>query len=196
MTNDATFKQFTKQALRTESVVESTTFNTEELISALKTLMAVGELLDYMKKGIFYKNWSKYTDNYERIISDINDNFSDLMCEGGGVKTVVEDHRIGGQYNIRLIHGLLGAITEAAEIAEHLVLHMEEGTIDPVGISEEFEDMGGWYKAVVYDELGLSEEDARARVIEKLRVRFPDAYSDEAAANRDLDKERKALEGN
>ncbi len=41
----------------------------------------------------------------------------------------------------------------------------------------------------------INMSDARQRVMDKLKVRFPDKFSYDQANNRDLDAERKALEG-
>lgn len=97
--------------------------------------------------------------------------------------------------DFRLVHGLLGVVTESAEIAEHLTSYLGDGTVDPAGIGEEFSDVD-WYKAVTFNRLNLSEEQCRTNVINKLKVRFPDKYSDEHAANRNLDSERQQLEMN
>lgn len=44
-------------------------------------------------------------------------------------------------------------------------------------------------------ELGIDLEDGMEKNIAKLRKRYPDKFSNEKALNRDLDQERKALEG-
>ena len=51
-----------------------------------------------------------------------------------------------------------------------------------------------WYLAILSDELGISFEEMWEKNIAKLRVRFPEKYTDHHAVNRDLDSERKVLE--
>ena len=57
--------------------------------------------------------------------------------------------------------------------------------VDPVHVSEELAD-SDWYKAITVDELNIDYYMSLTNVIRKLRVRFPDKFSIEDAANRDL----------
>ena len=76
-----------------------------------------------------------------------------------------------------------------------MLKYITTGEVDKVGIGEEFSDID-WYKAITFDELQLEENTCRTNVINKLKVRFPDKYDDAAAANRNLEEERKKLEEN
>jgi len=94
----------------------------------------------------------------------------------------------------RLLHGVLGIITEAGEMSEQLHAHMYQGKkLDEVNIAEEIGDIF-WYCAVICDTVGISFESLMDKNIEKLRARYGDKFSNEKAINRDLDTERKVLE--
>jgi len=94
----------------------------------------------------------------------------------------------------RLLHGAMGMITEAGEIIDSLKKHIFYGkTLDKVNLVEEIGDTL-WYIAILADELNMSIEDIMEININKLRKRYPEKFTQEAALNRDLDAERKVLE--
>lgn len=189
-TKDLSFQEFTQLALRTESKVTSANLNVQAFMDLLELFITVGTLLDYTKKGIFYNNYTKYDENYEALVNKLMAKVADFHSSSEKYSRVNHD-----SLNFRLIHGLLGAVTESSEIAEHLLKYITTGEIDKVGIGEEFSDID-WYKAITFDELQLEENTCRTNVINKLKVRFPDKYDDAAAANRNLEEERKKLEEN
>ena len=182
------FKEFQEQALRTEPPLSPINMDVESVKKLLEMYIGVGNLLDYTKKGVFYKNYTKYDDNYAELVNGLNGNLAEFLENSTDRKEV-------SGVNFRVLHGLLGAITEASEIAMILLKYLETGEIDKANVGEEFSD-SDWYKAVAYDELGLDEVTTRTNVINKLRIRFPDKFSDEAAANRNLAAERVELEKN
>jgi NTP pyrophosphatase (non-canonical NTP hydrolase) len=51
-----------------------------------------------------------------------------------------------------------------------------------------------WYVSLCLDAAGFSMEEAMERGIAKLRARYPNGFTEEAALNRDLVKERTELE--
>ena len=88
----------------------------------------------------------------------------------------------------------MGMVTEAAECMDVVKKSKIYGReLDRVNLVEEAGDVM-WYLAVLADELGISFEDMWDKNIAKLRVRFPEKYTDHHAENRDLDSERKVLE--
>jgi hypothetical protein len=192
MDEQLSFPEFTQLALRTESKVLNPKINVQAFGTLLHMFVTVGTLLDYIKKGIFYNNYSKYDDYVDELTVQLKKQTA-LFEEynNSGEFTRIENPL----FNFRVIHGLLGASTEASEIAEHLLNYLYDGTIDKAGIGEEFSD-SDWYKAIIFDELNLDESVCRQNVINKLKIRFPDKYSDEAAANRNLNEERIKLEEN
>jgi NTP pyrophosphatase (non-canonical NTP hydrolase) len=95
----------------------------------------------------------------------------------------------------RLIHGLLGMCTETGEAQDMAKKGIIYGRpIDLVNILEEAGDKL-WYIAVALDAAGFTMQEAMERNIAKLRKRFPEKFTEEQANVRDLNAERKALEG-
>ena len=106
------------------------------------------------------------------------------------------------QMNERILHGILGMADEAGElisVVKSALYYNKE--IDLINIKEELGDMW-WYYCLELDEIAVLEHKTPSEVFEeifamnkaKLKTRYPNKYSDEKALNRDLDKERKALE--
>lgn len=94
----------------------------------------------------------------------------------------------------RLIHAVLGMSSEVGELADALKKHIIYGkALDEVNIIEENGDLS-WYQAVMLHAIKRSISEAHERNIAKLRVRYGDAFDPHKALNRNLDKERKALE--
>ena len=95
---------------------------------------------------------------------------------------------------IRIFHGIIGIITEAGELAEALGKAIETGTeLDLVNIAEELGDHQ-WYAAADLRAMGLTFEQIHRQNIAKLRLRFPDKFTEHDANNRDLAAERELLE--
>lgn len=92
------------------------------------------------------------------------------------------------------IHMSLGLTTESAEIADvfkkKLAYNKE---IDWVNIKEEVGDLM-FYVANICNINGWDLRDILDTNIAKLKVRYPDKYTDDKAINRDLLSERKELE--
>lgn len=68
----------------------------------------------------------------------------------------------------------------------------------PIDSEKEFLYLGGIF-TVIFNEFvgnGITFEEGLERNIAKLKARFPDRFTEEAALNRNLEKERKILEGN
>lgn len=186
------FNDFIPLALRTESHIESVKTNRSMFVALLLANIAIGEMLDAFKKQIFYGNDSKLRQkslnemalavmNAESVIDVLNNDEWSLDDELS--------------VNPRILHGLLGTITESAELSEILLNAINEETpVDPVHVTEELAD-GDWYKAILVDELNIDYNQGLTNVINKLRVRYPEKFSNELAANRNLEAERVALEG-
>jgi hypothetical protein len=93
-----------------------------------------------------------------------------------------------------LIHGILGKITEAMELAPILVdLISDKADFDQINLIEELGD-DAFYTSLVEHAAGAMPGNVVRRNVKKLRKRYKgDLFSAEAALNRDLDAERKAL---
>ncbi len=95
----------------------------------------------------------------------------------------------------RLLHAGIGLATESAEFLDMLKKHVFYGReLDRVNLKEELGDLL-WYMAIACDELGTTFEELQVTNITKLKTRYPSKFSLEKAENRDLDAERKILEG-
>lgn len=99
------------------------------------------------------------------------------------------------EINARLLHGAF-AVTEGGELIDQIKKHLIYGKeIDRTNVIEEVGDLL-WYCNLALDAVGASFSDAFTANIEKLKKRYPDKFTSEAALNRDLDGERKVLEAN
>lgn len=95
---------------------------------------------------------------------------------------------------IRLDHAVTGICTEAGEIADAIKKHKFYGKpLDRTNLIEELGDLY-WYINVAQDVLGVTTDEVQAINNAKLRARYGQKFSEEAAINRDLDKEREILE--
>lgn len=95
---------------------------------------------------------------------------------------------------IRLLHAAMGMQTEAAEFTDMLKKHIFYGKpLDEVNLKEELFDMT-WYMAIALDALGYTFEEGFKTNIDKLKARYPEKFTEEAATNRNLLKEREILE--
>lgn len=117
-----------------------------------------------------------------------------MRTESSNFNPLLDSH--GGEYNKeRLIHASLGMQTETAEFTDEVKKSLFYGKeLDVVNLQEELGD-ALWYIAIAMDELGTDFETEMRRVINKLKVRYPEKFTNEAAENRDLKSERAVLEG-
>lgn len=103
--------------------------------------------------------------------------------------------RVSNPETIRILHAAIGLDTEQAEIQDAIKKHIFYGKpLDKVNIAEEMGDLF-WYLAILSNALGVSFEDIMAKNNAKLKARFGEKFTEEKANNRDLDTERKILEG-
>ena len=93
-----------------------------------------------------------------------------------------------------LVHAMFGCVTESAEIAEHVRAVLTGAKpLDGVNLKEEFGDTL-WYVALGLRFLQTDFGETFATNIAKLRKRFPDKFTEQAAIDRDLAGERAVLE--
>ena len=190
-------KEFQGLALRTESHIEGIKLNRSNLITLLKVVVAVTEILDGIKKAAFYNKTTKLENNLTLQLDQIKGLVGELYLRNaasGPVGTIMDTNETLSDIDPRVFHGILGIITESGELAQAL-LNAVDGSkpIDAVNVQEEMSDIA-WYKAILHDTLRLDWGQGLTNVIEKLRIRYPDKYSDYAADNRNLEAERAALE--
>lgn len=95
----------------------------------------------------------------------------------------------------RLLHAAIGVGGEAGELLDAVKRHVFYGKpLDRVNVMEEAGDIL-WYLAIVCDVCGCTFKELQDMNIAKLMARYPEKYTDTEALNRDLDNERKVLEG-
>jgi NTP pyrophosphatase (non-canonical NTP hydrolase) len=103
--------------------------------------------------------------------------------------------RLKNPKTLQILHSLVGLATETGEIQDQLKKHIFYGRdLDKVNIEEEMGDLF-WYLAVLSDALGVPFESVWEKNIAKLKARYGDKFNKEGELNRNLDKERKILEG-
>ena len=99
-----------------------------------------------------------------------------------------------GTNRAALLHASLGMQTECAEFADAMKKNLIYGKIlDEINLTEELGDIL-WYIALACRTMGVTFEQLFDQNTAKLKVRFPEKFTEEKALNRDLEAERKALE--
>jgi len=92
------------------------------------------------------------------------------------------------------LHMVLGMVTEVAELADAYKKYIAYGKdLDFINIQEEIGDLM-WYIANLCAFNNFDLEKILETNINKLRVRYPEKFSEDHANNRDLQKEREILE--
>lgn len=103
--------------------------------------------------------------------------------------------RLSNVHTLRLLHAAMGLCTESGEFMDMMKKHILYGKdIDEPNLKEELGDLE-WYIALAIDELKTTFGIVFETNIEKLRARYPNKFTEHHALNRNLDKERKILEG-
>ena len=105
----------------------------------------------------------------------------------------IED-RMAGSMMVDLLHAGMGMATESSEFLDALKKTIFYGReLDKVNLAEELGDTL-WYVALAMNALGTDFEEQMQINIDKLKLRYPDKFSNEDAEVRDLVSERKLLE--
>lgn len=92
------------------------------------------------------------------------------------------------------LHMVIGVSTEAGELLDQYKKGFAYGKkLDKVNIVEELGDLL-WYIANMCNILGVDLEKVFEINVEKLKSRYPDKFMQDAANNRDIEKERVLLE--
>jgi len=177
---------FVKDAIHTESKIDTVRTNPSILRDVIKTAISVGNLLDMLKKNIFYDKPidKRAFETYVNEIGYLNANLKNM-------DSVLLETRKDININPRIFHSAIGIATEATEILETLKFYGED--IDTVNFLEELGDIS-WYEAIGIDELNGNFEDILIKVISKLKARYPNKFNSNNAINRDLNAERAILE--
>lgn len=210
---------YSKAAIRTESKIEKVEgVGAVSLHAALTAVIGVGDVMDQIKKNVFYNR--PY--DREKLADSLNAAGNALMFlhqtvqPNGGFadpEQSMDIHRMTqndsptgkaitvgpdalAKLDPRIFHVITGIITEASELAEALQLHMEGDDLDLVNVSEEIGDIA-WYGFGIFpDASEIPPGQILDTNIGKLVKRYPEKFDDFLAQqeNRDLDAEREILE--
>lgn len=121
--------------------------------------------------------------------------FDDYAGHASKTSAPVTDYLVLQPNLVHILHGVLGASGEVGELADQLKRHLFYGReLDLVNLKEEVGDVL-WYLQEICRGGGFTMQDAAEANIRKLAVRYAEKFAAEQALNRDLDAERKALEG-
>jgi len=190
-------EEYIKLATTTESRLKEVKVNPDLIVNLLYIFNASGNMLDQVKKHVFYgKEYDSddFSVSFSSIVSALQ--ALTLVRINGNEEEMGEE--VQSQIDPRLFHAILGVATESTEMCEALYDVLVGKEIDLVNLREENGDLN-WYQAIFYDtmkELGYKGtwDDDLEKNIAKLKARYPDKFCSDKAVNRDLDKERDILE--
>lgn len=217
------FEQYQLLALKTESLPASIEMNQFALHALLELAIATGNVMDHVKRRIFY---GKAIDNEKFVpaletIANIADFMSEAFDGPFDINARLNDEQMAFErqeaqdpdlvslddknLNIRLLHAAVGRFTESTEQLEALLAQFEGKGLDIVNYAEESGD-SSWYDAIEVDELTklsggvVTKGSIQLRNIEKLQGNGKlagryDAGDFDAvrALRRDLNNERTIL---
>ena len=142
--------------------------------------------LDRVKKTLFYGH------DLGPLAEGIE--IGDVWLNCNGLPGRISDHPEDDEKARNIIHAIIGKATEAGELLELLHATTTSGeTFDVANAGEEIGD-GFWYDALLARACGLTFNGIQRTNIAKLRHRFPNAFTEYDANNRDLFGERRILE--
>lgn len=177
-------KQFQKDAVKTESRIDSVQVDLNYLAAVMQIFVASGNLLDQVKKNVYY---DKPINNEERaewvknIIAAMDT--KELFKEDPTADKAILD------VNTRLFHAIIGCATESTELMENLSSGKK---LDIINMLEESFDIS-WYQSLIYDEMQVDWGNSLQVGLDKLKHRYPNKFTTEDAVTRDLDGERDIL---
>jgi len=126
-----------------------------------------------------------------------NDEYTDFCVKLASADMGRIKDRLNNDNVVWLIHGMLGLCTEVGELQDTLKKYLFYGKpIDAVNLKEELGDTL-WYTAILIKHLRSSFDEVMQMNVDKLNARYGGTtFTEEKANKRDLDTERKILEGN
>ena len=164
-------EQYTKDAYRTVSQnIHVDKVGISDLISTMSQYELYGTIMDDQKKALFYGKYDFLPNGDEDCTEVVNKIDNDTL------------------------HGIMGIATESTELVQLLLKTLAyNDKFDRVNLSEEIGDIM-WYIALLCTANDLSLENIMQQNIDKLKLRYPEKFTEEHANIRDLKKERKFLE--
>lgn len=180
-------EQFVEDAIKTESKIDSVKVNETLLSETISILISAGNILDQIKKNIFYEK----TYDIDALMLQVNKLNQSISSLNSIDTNDIVDKKSTLSINPRIFHSIIGISTEATELLE--ALDPAGNNMDNINIAEEFSDID-WYKAIGCNELDIKWVTILDAVIAKLKARYPNSFTSEDAINRDLNKEREILD--
>lgn len=184
--------QYQQSALKTES---TPTLNFNGATAAAfrdmtRAAIEIGNVQDAIKKHVIYGKAiddDKFQDAAGATIEALMDTALGCYAPAQNISLDIPQSR--------LVHGMVGIVTEAGELQDMVRKHVIDGAVfDRTNLLEELGDVM-WYVALAADAYGLQLEDVMTRNIEKLKARYGDKFTQAAALNRDIATEKSILEG-
>lgn len=150
----------------------------DNLRHTIKSLIFQLDSLDKIKKALFYGKelpWCPY-------------NFSD-SCKN--IPHRLHDKDDDGE---KILHSVIGMATEIGELLECLSKTIFDGKpLDVVNLKEEVGDTF-WYIGLLCNVLGTNFGSIQEQNISKLKLRYPEKFTEKCAIDRDVKAERELLE--
>lgn len=154
---------------------------------AVQACIVAAQNLDKIKKALYYGR--ALPEGEGGVPTQLNCNELVMGFAGQDI-----DHDITTLQH-RIMHGIIGKATEAGELLEAMQLSLGKyGVLDFVNVGEECGD-AMWYDAILLEAIGTDISTVQEINIAKLKARFPNKFTQHDAQNRDLEAERKVLEG-
>lgn len=156
------------------------------LDAVLSQAISALNALDRVKKCLFYgRELGPLAEGVE---------IGEVWLNCNGLPDWISIHPDEDQAARNIIHAIIGKATEAGELLELLHATAVKGEVfDVANAGEEIGD-GFWYDALLARTCGLTFDGIQRTNIAKLRHRFPNAFIEYDANNRDLFGERRILE--
>jgi NTP pyrophosphatase (non-canonical NTP hydrolase) len=158
----------------TRDVPHGHTYLAAEMADDLDQFFEAGKALDYAKKALFYGKDARpvYNSYFVTVTMRLD------QC------AVSAD----------AFHGILGLATESAELVQALRDSFEDAKpLDEVNVKEEIGDCL-WYLQTLATSMGTTLEECALVNTAKLKKRYPEKFTEDAAINRDVAAEREVLE--
>lgn len=170
---------------KTESVPSEIVVKQKQLKFLLDGITILTEALDVMKKQMFYsrepKNPLFFFDAVEQLNFIMNENVASTTTTITDTKT------------IKLLHSLIGTITEGGELPVLIQQLINGDDFDEINFKEEYGDIL-WYIDRGSDAIDTTFEHLMNINIKKLSKRYPEGFfSNDKANDRDLDTEYKTM---
>lgn len=189
-------REFIPLAVRTESNPSNIQMPMHLLLPTLKIFIAASNILDQIKKNAYYgSNFDlpKYENTIHQLCDDILAHAQHMQYSPARYQNPNDLEKTQLDVNVRAVHSMIGACTEIGEVAQALQNYIMTGDLDIVNVMEEMVGDLGWYAAVFMDEYKIDPYQPYENVINKLRARYPNKFTQEAAENRNLEAEREIL---